>query len=68
VVAARGELMREISLMSMQLRGVLTIDQWRDLQKRRRAMREGRRPGMGPRRGGGVPPGGPQPDSPPPRD
>jgi len=35
VVAARSDLTRTFSQMSLKLRAVLTIDQWRELQKRR---------------------------------
>ena len=34
-VAARGDLMRTFSQMSLKLRKVLTVQQWRELQKRR---------------------------------
>lgn len=45
LVAARGDLTRAFSQMSLKLRGVLTADQWRELQKRRPPM------GPGPMRG-----------------
>jgi len=59
VVAARGEMMRAVSQMSLKLRLVLTPQQWRELQKRRPPMmspggpgRPGQdrqmRPGQGP--------------------
>ena len=35
LVAARGELTRAMSQMSLRLRAVLTGEQWRELQKRR---------------------------------
>ena len=38
VVAARGDLTRTFSQLSLKLRSVLTIDQWRELQKRRPRM------------------------------
>jgi Spy/CpxP family protein refolding chaperone len=40
LVAARGELTRTISLMSVRLRGVLTLDQWHTLQNRRNVQRQ----------------------------
>jgi Spy/CpxP family protein refolding chaperone len=64
LVAARGDLTRTLSQMGIRLRGVLTTEQWRDLQKRREAMRgdmreriQQRRPG----RAGSPSPGGPPP-------
>jgi Spy/CpxP family protein refolding chaperone len=51
VLAARGELSRTVSQMSLKLRQVLTAQQWRELQKRqpRPGFRgEGRGPGGGP--------------------
>jgi Spy/CpxP family protein refolding chaperone len=43
LVAARGELTRAFSQMSLRLRGVLTADQYRELQKRRPNMQPGQR-------------------------
>jgi Spy/CpxP family protein refolding chaperone len=61
---ARAEMIRVLSQMSLRLRGVLTPEQWRELQKRRPAMGPGMRrgpggPGMRPRRSApqGDPPG-----------
>ena len=50
---ARAEMTRVLSQMSLRLRGVLTPEQWRELQKRRPQAAPGMRrgPGMGPRRG-----------------
>ena len=45
VVAARSDLTRSFSQMSLKLRAVLTLDQWRELQKRR-PQREWRPGGM----------------------
>ncbi len=36
VVAARSELMRDVSQMSLKLRMILTAEQWHELQKRER--------------------------------
>ena len=70
LIAARGELTRAFSQMSLRLRVILTADQWRELQKRRpraepgQLMREFQR-----RREGGPPrkqlPQQPQPPQPP---
>lgn len=58
VVAARSELMRTVSLMSVRLRAVLTPEQWQEL-RRRRAQQLAQRPqGPGARMGLG-PEGGP---------
>jgi len=51
VVAARGDLTRTFSQMSLKLRSVLTVTQWRELQKRRPRM-EWRPGGPGLRDGG----------------
>ncbi len=48
VVAARAELMRAVSQMSLKLRMVLTLQQWQELERRQQRM-----PGAG-RRGGGM--------------
>ncbi|MCL6544296.1 MAG: periplasmic heavy metal sensor [Bryobacteraceae bacterium] len=54
VVAARSELMRTVSLMSVRLRTVLTREQWQEL-RRRRAQQLARRPqGPGVRLGLGT--------------
>lgn len=56
VVTARGELTRALSMMGIRLRSTLTPDQWRELQKRREAMRDTMRERMmerGPMGGGG---------------
>src|SRR5258708_31862832 len=66
VLAARGKLEREFTMMNLDLRKVLSVEQWRQLK----TIREERRPpdhdffhkqlpGGGPR---GGPPGGPAPD------
>ncbi len=50
VVAARSELMRAVSMMTLKLRLALTADQWRELQRRQARPPGGpgaRRPGMG---------------------
>ncbi|MBI5084998.1 MAG: periplasmic heavy metal sensor [Acidobacteria bacterium] len=69
LVTARGELTRAFSLMSLRLRGVLTTEQYRELQKRRPNMRPGQgmqgMRQMQQRRQGQQPPPGDQP--PPPR-
>jgi Spy/CpxP family protein refolding chaperone len=49
LAAARGDMIRVFSQMSLQMRTVLTQEQWRELQRRR--------PGMQP--GGPAGPGGP---------
>ena len=54
LVAARSDLTRTLSQMDLKLRGVLTAQQWQQLQQRRP------RPGFGPRRGG-EDSGGPRP-------
>ena len=46
LVAARSDLTRTLSQMELKLRGVLTAQQWQQLQQRRP------RPGFGPRRRG----------------
>ncbi len=64
VIAARGELTRSVSQMSVKLRQVLTLRQWQELQRRQ--------PGPGRRQGGPHPgfdpsrrmPSGPPPDRP----
>ncbi len=38
VVAARSELMRDVSRMSLSLRMILTAEQWRELQRRERQL------------------------------
>jgi len=50
LAAARGDMIRVFSQMSLKMRTVLTQEQWRELQRRR--------PRMGPGQGPG--PGGPQ--------
>src|SRR5438128_703399 len=45
LVTARSDLTRTLSQMDLKLRGVLTAQQWQQLQQRRP------RPGFGPRRG-----------------
>ncbi len=65
VVAARAELMRSISQMSLRLRMILTAEQWRELQMRQRQPAKGpamRGPGAGGR--GQSPPPGPGADRP----
>jgi Spy/CpxP family protein refolding chaperone len=64
LVAARAEMTKTISQMSLRLRGVLTADQWRELQKRRpsRQGNQSFRPGMTRQ---GMPPGGQPPSAPP---
>ncbi len=47
VVAARSELMRAVSQMSLKLRVILTLAQWQELQ-----IRQNRRPGVSGRRSG----------------
>jgi len=48
LVSARGDLTRNVTLMSIRLRAILTADQWRELQKKQRDFRgpgfRGRRP------------------------
>jgi Spy/CpxP family protein refolding chaperone len=62
VVAARGELMKAVSRMSLQLRMILTAEQWQELQKREgigalgRSGLGGRLTGPGKGRGGFKPP------------
>lgn len=77
---ARADLIRTFSQMSLRMRTVLTPDQWRELQQRRRANMEQRRDemqerrmnrrGVMPRGPGGPPPGagqgGGRPGGPPP--
>ena len=61
-VAARAELTRAVSMMSLQLRQVLTAEQWRELQRRQ----EQRRPPPDNQPGGPPPrPGEPPPQNPP---
>jgi len=57
--AARGDLTRTLSLMSLKLRTILTAEQWQELQRRQPGPRGGREPFSG-RRGrfGGAPPTG----------
>jgi Spy/CpxP family protein refolding chaperone len=72
LAAARGDMIRVFSQMSLQMRTVLTQEQWRELQRRRPRMQPGGPagpggPGMGgPRRGqqrrGQGPAGGPAPE------
>lgn len=56
VVAARGNMMRAVSQMSVKLRKLLTSAQWQELQKRKPAIRKKHwerrsgRPGAGPPR------------------
>ncbi|MBI5282718.1 MAG: periplasmic heavy metal sensor [Candidatus Solibacter usitatus] len=65
LVTARGELTRALSLMSLRLRGVLTTEQYRELQKRRPNMRPGQgMRQMQQRRQGQQPPPGEQPPPP----
>jgi Spy/CpxP family protein refolding chaperone len=45
LIAARADLTRALSQMSLRLRTILTADQWKELQKRRHEMRG---PGHGP--------------------
>lgn len=74
---ARADLIRTFSQMSLRMRSMLTQDQWRQLQQRRRSGMEGRQDMMQRRRlnrrggmpgdpGGGPPPG--TPGGPPPAD
>jgi Spy/CpxP family protein refolding chaperone len=65
VVAARGELMRAVSRMSLQLRLILTAAQWQELEKREGVAlpgrgRAGRMPGQGNGRGVFRPPNSPE--------
>ena len=77
LVAARGDMTRVMSQMSLKFRSILTAEQWKELQKKRREMGApgmGMRPGTGPmpqdqrrmNRRQGVNPGGPAPAGPPP--
>jgi Spy/CpxP family protein refolding chaperone len=61
LATARADMTRVISQMSLRLRGVLTPEQWRELQKRRQDRGPG--PGMrrGPGRGQRPPEGNPPP-------
>ena len=60
---ARAELIRTVSQMSLKMRTVLTADQWRRLQERRRTEMEQRRGPNRPNRQGPLPRGGnPPPD------
>ena len=56
VVAARSNMTRHFTMMSLQMRKILTNEQWKDLQSRRSRFENMRRPG-GPGMPGG--PGGP---------
>jgi Spy/CpxP family protein refolding chaperone len=59
VVAARGNMTRNFTMMSLQMRRILTNEQWKDLQSRRARFENMRR---GPT-GAGIPGGpGPGPD------
>lgn len=40
LVSARGELTRQLSLMGIRLRATLTPEQWKELQKRREAVKD----------------------------
>lgn len=52
LVGARGEMTRLMSQMSIRLRATLTVEQWKELQRKRRTMvRQGPGPGMGPGQG-----------------
>jgi Spy/CpxP family protein refolding chaperone len=62
---ARGDLTRTLSQMSLKLRNVLTVDQWRDLQARQ-AGRGAARPGARRRGPGPGPVGKSAPSSAPP--
>jgi Spy/CpxP family protein refolding chaperone len=56
LATVRGDMTRMMSQMSIRLRSILTVEQWKELQKKRRAM--GRlSPGMSPRMGPGMGPG-----------
>jgi len=69
LVAARGEMTRLLTEMSVELRKVLTTGQWRALEQRRSERRPSRRFDQRMRRGGPAPsPEGPppHPDGPPP--
>jgi Spy/CpxP family protein refolding chaperone len=48
LVAARGDLMRSVSLMSLRLRAVLTPQQWQELQRRRAQQRPQARGALAP--------------------
>jgi len=61
VVKSRSELTAAFSQMSVRLRGILTVQQWRDLQRRRPQAGHGL--GVGPQ---GPRPGQPQPKAMPP--
>jgi Spy/CpxP family protein refolding chaperone len=50
LAVARGDMIRTFSQMSLKMRGVLTQEQWRELQRRRPRMEGGPGPGMGPGR------------------
>ncbi len=56
LVKARSELTRAFSQMSLKLRGVLKLEQWRELQ-RRRPKPQPPGPGVGPGPAGGPGPG-----------
>lgn len=75
LVAARSELTRSFSQMSLRLRAVLTNEQWAELQKRRPRQAVGdaimremqRRRGVDPQRRGSRRPPAPPPPQPPPQ-
>lgn len=52
LAAARADMTRTMSQMSIKFRSILTTEQWKDLQKRRAEMMRNRPGGMGP---GGAP-------------
>lgn len=66
LVAARGAMMKTVSVMSLKLRVVLTPEQWRELQKRRPEGRAMPRKGFPRERRMNRPPGPPNPPGPPP--
>jgi Spy/CpxP family protein refolding chaperone len=84
MVAARDNMTRHFTLMSLQMRRLLTNEQWKDLQARRSRFenmrrpgepgqpgdaRRGQRPNYGqPRQGGGAQPGGAPQAGPPPQN
>ncbi len=47
LATVRGDMTRVMSQMSIRLRSILTAEQWKDLQKKRRAMVGRQSPGMG---------------------
>jgi len=75
LAASRADLTRVVSQMTLRLRGVLTTQQWQELQRRGTRGGPGRfdaKPGPdgapgGPRRRFGTPPGGPNPQGAAPR-